>query len=266
MGHFKKLSEADSASFERDGYVVVKSMYTKKEVDLLMQVAEKDNVIQRNTYGRKDKDGNTTKLALWFALSDNIYSLFARSNRMHSGVKLLLGGEPAHFHTKLMQKEPFVGGAWEWHQDYGYWYNDGFLFPQMISVMVALTEANRENGCLQVIKGSHLMGRVEHGIAGGQKGADMEKVNNALERMELVYVDLEPGDTLFFHCNLLHRSDKNTSSSPRWSLISAFNLVKNKPYKEQNPSCYTPVEPMPDEAIMEGKLSSYMKDAEFLRS
>jgi len=136
----------------------------------------------------------------------------------------------------------------------------------MISVMVALTEANRENGCLQVIKGSHLMGRVEHGIAGGQKGADMEKVNMALERMELIYVDLEPGDTLFFHCNLLHRSDKNTSSDPRWSLISAFNLAKNKPYKEQNSSCYTPVEPMPDEVIMEGKLSSYMKDVEFLRS
>ena len=28
-----------------------------------------------------------------------------------------------------MQKEPKVGGAWEWHQDYGYWYKNEFLFP-----------------------------------------------------------------------------------------------------------------------------------------
>ena len=52
-----------------------------------------------------------------------------------------------------MQKEPKVGGAWEWHQDYGYWYKNQFMFPdELISVMVALTEANKGNGCLQVIK------------------------------------------------------------------------------------------------------------------
>lgn len=249
MEKFKQLSAADKSAFERDGYVVIKGMYIKQEIDNLMEIASNDNVIQRNTYGRADKEGNTTKLALWYELSDNVYSLFARSQRMYSGVRSILGGEPAHFHTKLMQKEPFVGGAWEWHQDYGYWYNDGFLFPNMLSVMIALTEANKENGCLQVIRGSHSLGRIEHGVTGEQKGADMEKVEKALERMELVYVELEPGDTLFFHCNLLHRSDKNTSAGPRWSLISTFNLVSNKPYKEQNPSCYTPIRPVDDEWV-----------------
>ncbi len=43
---------------------------------------------------------------------------------------------------KLMEKEPQVGGAWEWHQDYGYWYKNEFLFPdQMISIMIAITAA-----------------------------------------------------------------------------------------------------------------------------
>ncbi len=87
-----------------------------------------------------------------------------------------------HFHSKLMQKEPRVGGAWEWHQDYGYWYKNQFMFPdELISVMIALTPANRENGCLQVIQGSHKMGRVNHGFTGEQVGADMEMVNNALK-------------------------------------------------------------------------------------
>jgi ectoine hydroxylase-related dioxygenase (phytanoyl-CoA dioxygenase family) len=172
---------------------------------------------------------------------------------MVNNIRILTGEDVAFFHGKVMLKEARSGGAWEWHQDYGYWYHDGFLFPQMLSVMVALTEANKENGCLQVIKGSHLMGRIDHGMTGDQKGADMEKVNEALERMELNYVELAPGDTLFFHCNLLHRSDKNSSAGPRWSLISTFNFAGNKPYKEQNPSCYTSFQPVPDDTIMKEK-------------
>ena len=68
----------------------------------------------------------------------------------------LLGGEVYHYHPKLIAKEPHVGGAWEWHQDYGYWYNNGCLFPLMASCLIALDPATRENGCLQVLKGSHL--------------------------------------------------------------------------------------------------------------
>src|SRR6185503_5764484 len=61
----------------------------------------------------------------------------------------MLGGEVYHYHSKLTAKEPREGGAWEWHQDYGYWYHNGCVFPYMGSVMVALDRATRENGCLQ---------------------------------------------------------------------------------------------------------------------
>ena len=38
--------------------------------------------------------------------------------------RAMLGDEVYHFHHKMMVKEPRVGGAWEWHQDYGYWYSN----------------------------------------------------------------------------------------------------------------------------------------------
>ncbi|MBC8156351.1 MAG: phytanoyl-CoA dioxygenase family protein, partial [Bacteroidetes bacterium] len=150
-----------------------------------------------------------------------------------------------------MQKQPRTGGAWEWHQDYGYWYKNGFLYPEaMISVMIALTEATPENGCLQVLKGSHKMQRLEHQFMGEQQGADPAFVEQASERCELVYVDLKPGDTLFFHANILHRSDANNSDKPRWSIISAYNLSHNVPFREKHLSCITPVTVVPDEAIL----------------
>jgi ectoine hydroxylase-related dioxygenase (phytanoyl-CoA dioxygenase family) len=135
-----------------------------------------------------------------------------------------------------MQKEPRVGGAWEWHQDYGYWYKNQFLFPdQLLSVMISLTKANKENSCLQVIRGSHKMGRVNHGFAGEQVGADMVMVNNALQTMELVYAELEPGDALFFHPNTLHRFEANLSDKPRWSIISCYSSQFNWPITKLPP-------------------------------
>jgi len=161
----------------------------------------------------------------------------------------LLGGEVYHYHTKMMLKEPRVGGAWEWHQDYGYWYHNGCLFPYLASCLIAVDRATRENGCLQVLVGSHNMGRVDHGKTGDQTGADMEIVNAALERLELAYIEAEPGDALFFHCNLLHRSDQNRSERPRWSLICCYNAARNNPYKESRHPRYSPLSKVSDSAI-----------------
>lgn len=235
---YKKLTAQDKEKYDRDGYLLVSSMFSPEEIELLYNTAINDDVIRKKSYDRGDKEGMRTKLALWYSLDDSIYSLLARSERILSGAELLLQGQPAHFHSKLMQKEPKVGGAWEWHQDYGYWYRDGFLFPNMLSVLTSLTAANKENGCLQVIKGSHKLGRIEHGFTGEQVGANQERVDEALKIMELEYVEMHPGDTLFFHSNLLHRSDRNNSTEPRWSLITAYNRMDNKPYKEINPSAY----------------------------
>ena len=139
------------------------------------------------------------------------------------------------------------------------------MFPdQLISVMVALTEANKENGCLQVIKGSHQLGRVNHGFAGEQVGADIVMVENALKTMELVYCELSPGDALFFHSNLMHRSEANLSERPRWSIISCYSSQSNLAYNETSTSWKTPVEIVPDEAILKWEAESLSK-ADFLK-
>ena len=62
----------------------------------------------------------------------------------------------------------------------------------------------KDNGCLQVLKGSHRLGRINHVLSGEQAGADADFLEAALSRFSLEYVEMEPGDVLFFHCNLLH--------------------------------------------------------------
>jgi ectoine hydroxylase-related dioxygenase (phytanoyl-CoA dioxygenase family) len=261
---YKKLSPADKALFDSDGYVLIKGMLNAEEVKKLYAIAVNDEVINTKSFDRGDANGLRTKLALWYSLGDDVYSLLARSERIVAGVRFLFDGEPAHFHSKLMQKEPKVGGAWEWHQDYGYWYRDGFLYPQMLSVLTALSPATKENGCLQVLKGSHLAGRIEHGFSGEQVGANQERVDELLKNLELVFVEMEAGDTLFFHSNTLHRSDANLSDAPRWSLISAYNLISNKPYKGNYPSASEAINLVNDQILLNSKSEGIQEDANFL--
>ena len=264
---FKKLSEDQIRSYHQYGYVVIKNFCNKQEIDKLYTTAIEDSAITSHSLDLNDLSGKKTRLSLWFTPGNDVFGYLTRSEKMVNSVAQLIDSDApvCHFHSKLMQKEPKVGGAWEWHQDYGYWYKNQFMYPdQLVSVMVALTKANKENGCLQVIRGSHKLGRVNHGFSGEQVGADMIMVNNALRTLELIYCELEPGDALFFHSNLLHRSEANLSDYPRWSIISCYNAQSNLAYNETSTSWKTPVEIVPDEALLEWESSSFA-DADFLK-
>jgi ectoine hydroxylase-related dioxygenase (phytanoyl-CoA dioxygenase family) len=261
------LSPAQIAQYHKDGYIIVRHFLSHAEVKKLYSIAINDGALRKHAFDLNDQSGKKTKLTLWYKPGNDAYGLLTKSRRMVENVNLLLDGDTAvcHFHSKLMQKEPRVGGAWEWHQDYGYWYKNEFLFPgEMISVMVAITEANKANGCLQVIKGSHKMGRIEHGFAGEQVGASQHYVDLILKTNELVYVELKAGDALFFHSNLLHRSEANLSDYPRWSLISCYNRSGNVPYNEPSQSSTVPLQPVPDEALLEWDAEEMGATANFL--
>jgi ectoine hydroxylase-related dioxygenase (phytanoyl-CoA dioxygenase family) len=263
----KKLTGSQIKDFHRDGYLVIKEFCNKGEIDKLYTTAIEDSILTRNALDLSDLSGKKTRLSLWFTPGNDVFGYLTRSEKMVHAVAQLLDSESpvCHFHSKLMQKEPRVGGAWEWHQDYGYWYKNQFMFPdQLISVMTALTKATKENGCLQVIRGSHKLGRVNHGFSGEQVGADMVMVNNALRTMDLVYCELAAGDALIFHSNLLHRSEANLSDQPRWSIISCYNSQSNPAYNENSVSWKTPVAIVPDEAILSWEAGSF-SNADFLK-
>jgi phytanoyl-CoA hydroxylase len=256
----ESLTPNQIQQYNQDGYLIIRGFLNAKEVEKLYHVAIEDSAISKHAINVNDSSGKRSKLSLWYKPGDDVYGLLTRSHQLVESVDKLLDknadgseGGVCHFHSKLMQKEPRIGGAWEWHQDYGYWYKNEFLLPdQMMSVMVAITDANQENGCLQVIKGSHKMGRVEHGFAGEQVGTSQRYVDLALKTMDQVFVELKAGDVLFFHSNILHRSEANLSDKPRWSMISCYNRQSNIGYNESSSSSasITPIEVVPNDALL----------------
>ena len=244
------LSDEETARYSRDGYVVKAGLFSAEEVNALNRIVRDDPVVAEAVYGRQDAQGGTTELALWRDLQEDMFSDAARCERVVGSVEKLLGGKVAFFHAKLTLKRPRLGGAWDWHQDYGYWYRSGFLFPHMASVFIALDASKKHNGCLQVLRGSHELGRIEHGVNAEQIGADMSRVAAARQQLELVYVEMDPGDALFFHCNLLHASGPNKSDQTRNILLCCYNRADNVPFLDEPTNATTPIEIVPDDLIM----------------
>ncbi len=244
------LTPAQIAAYREDGYLLLPQAFAPEVIDRLRATATADKILDQSAFGRADGEGGTVRLSLWNHPTDTLYGAIARSRAMVEAIEQLLGDEAYHYHSKMVMKDARIGGAWAWHQDYGYWYQNGILKPDLCSAFIAIDRCTRDNGCLQVIRGSHHLGRLDHQVTGAQAGIDPERLAAIEARLETVHVLMNPGDLLLFHPNTLHRSDQNRSDHPRWSLICCYNAARNSPYRDSHHPAYTKLHKLDDADIM----------------
>ncbi len=244
------LTQDQIDDFHENGFLRVPALFDAEEIGYLGAAMEQDPAIRDHLLLRPDQEGYGTKIALWNRAGNSVYGLAARSERLVDTVEALIGEPVYHYQSKLTAKEPFEGGAWEWHQDYGYWYYNGCLRPDMLSCMIAIDATDAENGCLKVVRGSHKLGRLDHvPLSEKQNEADPERMREILARHEVVDAVLEPGDVFMFHANTLHRSDRNAGPRRRWTLLCCYNAVSNDAYVKGDDRSYVPLEKVPDDAV-----------------
>src|SRR5258708_38273529 len=110
---------------------------------MLTRAMEEDPAVRDSILDRRDGEGRSTRIVVWNRAGDSVYGLAARCNRMVDTSAELLGGPVYHYHPKLTAKEPQVGGAWEGHQAYGYWYYNRCHRPVLLSAMRPLDTTDR---------------------------------------------------------------------------------------------------------------------------
>ncbi len=255
------LTAQQVQDYQSEGFIRVPRLFARDEVDMILDAALADERLAAAAYSRTDRDGNETRMSVWDEMGDDIYSIAMRSNRVANAVEQLIGEEICHYNSKLNAKEPKVGGSWEWHQDYGYAYGYGVLAPKMATCFISLDPSNRENGCIEMLAGSHQLGRIDHDFVGKQYCADQARVAVAEEKLSVVPCELDAGDAVFFHCNTLHRSSANRSDRRRWALITVFNAITNLPFKNGPHSGLHPVDKVDDSFLRTcaGRLSASEK-------
>ena len=197
------------------------------------------------------------RLSLWNHPGDGIYGMFARCERMVRSCEKILGGEVYHYHSKMIMKDAKVGGAWAWHQDYGYWYQNGVLFPDLVERLHrGRSRARKENGCLQVIRGSHHCGRIDHVLTGDQAGADRERVEEILKRPNLPARLRRDGPgrrPLLPPATCCTARDQNTSRQPALGDDLLLQRGAQRPVQGSHHPRYTPLNVVPDAAIKRGR-------------
>src|SRR5262245_31081742 len=124
-----KVDDDQVRRYQQDGFFIAEKLFDPEEMELLRTIARAEHADGQKAASRRDGQGGTIKLTVENELGDNIYSAIVRSRRVVDAMEVLLGGEVYHYHHKMILKEPHTGGAWEWHQDYGYWYNNACLYP-----------------------------------------------------------------------------------------------------------------------------------------
>lgn len=258
------LTDQQVRTYAADGLLIARGLFAPDEAALLRDAARADRVLNAHAFDRDDGHGRRIRLSLWNRAGDDIFGLAARSRRVVDAMEQLIGGPVYHYHSKVIMKQPRDGGAWTWHQDFGYWHQNAILYPRMASVLIALDPATRANGCIEAIRGSHHCGRLNHQLAGEQATADPRYVEHLLTREPIVYGEMDPGDVMFLHCNTLHRSGPNTSDQPRWMMISCYNATDNRPFKQAPHGEYQPLVKVDDDAIRTAAAGRLTGDADWL--
>src|ERR1700730_4069052 len=85
------LTPEQLAQYERDGSLLVETMFDGDEIGLLLRSAREDRALDAHSYGRDDGEGGRVRLSLWNHPGEGIYGMFARCRRMVDTCEQILG-------------------------------------------------------------------------------------------------------------------------------------------------------------------------------
>jgi len=232
------LSPEERRHYAEQGYVVRRGLFSAEEVEVwnqrFLDIAEgrvepaEDMLVMRDVMVAKGAVEPGSPAAAVAKIQDYqndpvLYDGYAKSPRLLDLVEGFCGPDVKSIHTMLINKPPNVDGRHPLHQDLLY-------FPfrpadRIAAAWTALEPVDRGNGCLVAVPGAHRGALRRHGRP------DWEYVNvaylGATEIDDLieqrVHLEMQPGDTVFFHPLLLHGSGRNRTDAFRRAISAHYS-------------------------------------------
>ena len=134
----------------------------------------------------------------------------------------LIGKNIQLFHDQSLYKPAHIGGEVPWHQDNGYWRSSP---PNLVSIWIALDDADEDNGCMNVIPKSHVGGRLDHSRAKSEGKELPALLTTNIDNNQAVPVPLLAGHGMVHHCLTLHQTNPNNSSRDRRAMVIHYMPV-----------------------------------------
>ncbi len=230
MGHY--LSKAEVDQYQSEGYLVVSSLLEREDIERVDRVIEEVvlSAIGSGDYGKilelepQTVDGHPVVRRIYNPFEHhNTFKALATNDRLLDRVESLVGPSIQLQHSKLNMKLARVGSPVEWHQDLTYFPHTN---TDLVTVLVYLDAATRENGCLQVLSRCHhqfLDCHTPEGLFAGMITEDISRYGRS------VPLEAPGGSAIFMHCMTPHSSLPNRSNHPRRTLIFEYRAADSYP-------------------------------------
>ncbi len=217
-------------NFNRDGFVHIKKIFDKEEIKEILQDIEKiKKKFQKSRYKHmhftKDKKFNTIHNINKFIKKGKIYEL-TKDERLTDIIKKLIGKKIVLRNLEFFLKPKKTGKKAPIHQDNFFW---NIPSKKAVNVWIACTKSNYKNGGLFYFTKSHKGGLLDHELS-HQAGTSQQisKDNLISNKFKKIYPNLVAGDCIIHHCEIIHGSNINKSTSDRVGLVMSFKNKKSK--------------------------------------
>ncbi|MDP6119158.1 MAG: phytanoyl-CoA dioxygenase family protein [Planctomycetota bacterium] len=216
------LEAGELAQWNRDGYFVRENVFTAEENDAIRQAAE-DVVVGDRAFpsAHMDRnalvtDGKEERKGIYGMHKIHHPSCYltafldrARDERLTDPLLDVLGSDILGINNLFIWKAPEIGLGFPWHQD-KFYFRRRFTTETTVGTWTAIDPADRDNGCLYVIPGSHKWDIREHDDLDGSQQKEF-KLARGVRDEDGVPVEIPPGAVIWFHSHLLHKSTDNHS-------------------------------------------------------
>ncbi|MCH2213253.1 MAG: phytanoyl-CoA dioxygenase family protein [Fuerstiella sp.] len=236
-----QFTAAEAESFKRDGFRICRDLIPGHYLSAIKSLADRDiagelgdieyeaDVRYPGAPESLDAEGGRTIRRLRQAFSrDPVFCSLVKEPFLLQRLQQLLGNHiimPLAHHNCIMTKSPQFSSDTGWHQDIRYW---SFQNSNLVNVWIAVTEECPENGCLQLLPGTHSQ-PVDPRRLDEQQFLRVNHPDNQAWLAGAVTAELRPGDVLFFHARSFHSATRNTSSRTKYSTVFTFRELENHP-------------------------------------
>ena len=237
------LTQQQAKQFDRDGFLVLKDVFSPDEV-IFLQKQAKDLL--------SGPDGLNPETIITEPGSQEIRSIFeihtqssvisrlAADARLADVAQFLLNDKVYIHQSRLNYKPGFEGKEFYWHSDFETWHvEDGMPRMRALSMSVLLVENTPDNGPLMLMPGSHRafltcigatpedhyrmsLKKQEYGVP------DRQSLTELADRHGIVAPTGKPGTVVIFDCNTMHGSNGNITPFPRANAFFVYNAVSNR--------------------------------------
>jgi len=259
------LTEEQLNKFDQEGYLFFPSLFSKEEVGYLNS-AVPDLYKIRAEYNFREKGTDVVRTNFAAHMYSEPFAKLARHPRMIQPVEDLLKEKLYMHQFKINGKMAFEGDVWQWHQDYGTWFNDDLMpTSRAMNVAIFLNDVTEFNGPLIFIPGSHKKGVIDAGHDTSTTSYPLWTINNEIitklvDRAGglnggIVSPKGPAGSMILFHSCLVHASSNNLSPFNRISVYLSLCAVSNhiRRYKRKEYIAhrdFTPIECLPDDCLI----------------